>query len=86
MSEALRKWLSLSEVRFASRKETLYHIGYDIGSIPPVGHKVSVKTLVDYKILEKEIVFGGGGSNKCLLEMEVAQILEFQNASGSDIS
>lgn len=78
--------LNVSDVRFASRKETLHHTGYDIGSIPPVGHKESIKTLVDHKVLEKRIVIGGGGSDKCLLEIEVANILEFQNAGGFDIT
>lgn len=78
--------LNVSNVRFAYRKETLHHTGYDIGSIPPVGHKELIRTLVDHKVLEKRIVFGGGGSDKCLLEIKVARILEFQNANCFDIT
>lgn len=57
-----------STARIATPEEVLEHTGYPCGGTPPVG--VDVPCLVDPKVLELPLLYGGGGSPRALLRMK----------------
>ncbi len=47
---------------------------------------IPLRTIVDRKVMEKSIVYGGGGSKRRLIEISPERIVEYQGAEVSDIS
>jgi len=72
-------------VRMASAKEVKKHSGYAIGGLPPIGHKQRIKTVIDEKVLEKEFVYGGGGTEKHLLKISPKDIQKSTDAIVANI-
>ncbi len=72
-------------VRMASAKEVKKHSGYAIGGLPPIGHKQKIKTVIDKKVLEKEFVYGGGGTEKHLLKISPKDVQKLTDAIVADI-
>ncbi len=72
-------------VRMASAKEVKKHSGYAIGGLPPIGHKQKIKTVIDEKVLEKEFVYGGGGTEKHLLKISPKDIQKLTDAIVANI-
>lgn len=72
--------LNLSELggRLATPEEVRELTGYEVGEVPPVG--IPLRTLVDEKVLEKEVVYGGGGSKRRLVRLTPSAIVEYQRA------
>ena len=75
-----------AEVRLATIEEVEKYTGYKVGGVPPIGHKSNIKTIIDEKVLENEKVYGGGGSDRHLLEISPQLILNLQNAVVADIA
>lgn len=72
------------KVRMASKEEVEKITGYKVGEVPPVG--VSIRTVIDKKVLEKEIVIAGGGRIDRLIKVKPEKIVEFQKAEVLDIA
>ena len=72
-------------VRMASAKEVKKHSGYAIGGLPPIGHKQKIKTVIDKKVLEKEFVYGGGGTEKHLLKISPKDVQKLTDAIVANI-
>ncbi|MEM5821096.1 MAG: YbaK/EbsC family protein [Candidatus Aenigmatarchaeota archaeon] len=70
------KILGFKEVRLAKAKEVKEITGYDIGSLPPFTHKQKIDTIIDSKVLNLDKVYCGGGCHKCLLEIDVKELLK----------
>ncbi len=60
--------------------------GYEVGALPPVGHKIKIRTVIDPKVLTFEKVYGGGGATNALLEIDPRDIKRLTNAVIGDIS
>jgi prolyl-tRNA editing enzyme YbaK/EbsC (Cys-tRNA(Pro) deacylase) len=57
-------------VRFASAAEALAVSGYEVGAMPPFGHRVALPTWVDARrILPGMAVVAGGGARDALLAL-----------------
>ncbi|MGC9345570.1 MAG: aminoacyl-tRNA deacylase, partial [Candidatus Bathyarchaeales archaeon] len=56
-------------VRRANSAEVKEFTGYDVGAVPPVGHKMRIRTFVDEKVMRFDKVVGGGGEINTLLEI-----------------
>ncbi|MEM4523375.1 MAG: YbaK/EbsC family protein, partial [Nitrososphaeria archaeon] len=67
-------------------KEVKEILGYEIGSVPPIFHKSSVKVFIDERVLKYEYVIGGGGSTHSLLKIKSKDILNLTKALVCDIS
>jgi len=67
-------------VRMATPIEVEQHCGYSVGGVPPVGHKMKIKTVIDTKIMRKKFVYGGGGSDTSLLKIRPWDIKRLQDA------
>lgn len=75
-----RSRLSLSRLRgrLATPEEVRRITGFEVGEVPPVG--IPLRTFVDEKVLEKEFVYGGGGSKRRLIKISPRAIVEHQRA------
>ena len=71
------------KVRLATPKEVEQITGFEVGAVPPVG--VRVETVVDPKVLENEIVIGGGGRTDRLSRLNPEKIVEYQRARIIDV-
>jgi Cys-tRNA(Pro) deacylase len=60
--------------------------GYEVGALPPVGHKMKIRTVIDPKVMAFEKVHGGGGATNALLEIAPRDIRRLTNAEVVDIS
>jgi len=63
------------EIRLAGDADVLRLTGYEIGSVPPVGHDPGLCTLIDPAVLEFDEVIAGGGAHNRLLRLSPHVIL-----------
>jgi len=84
----IKKYFNCNEVRLAKAKEVKEITGYDIGSVPPVGLKQKIKTIVDKSIIElddDQIIYCGGGSHYHLLRISKKDLLKIMEYEVYDI-
>lgn len=77
---AVARLLGASRVRLAKPDEVLRITGYPVGGLPPIGHLRPLLTLIDEEVMEKLYVFGGGGTDHCLLRVRPEDIRRLQGA------
>lgn len=65
--------LERQSVRMATPDEILARTGYPCGGTPSFGY--SATFLVDQKVMEREIVFTGGGSENSLVKIKTAELV-----------
>jgi prolyl-tRNA editing enzyme YbaK/EbsC (Cys-tRNA(Pro) deacylase) len=70
--------LSRRKVRMASPDEALDISGFEVGAMPPFGHKQVLRTLIDANSIDGtyDIYYGGGGSKSALLEINLKTLFE----------
>lgn len=68
------------KVKFASSDHALEITGFIVGSMPPFGHKNKLRTIVDKKICDLDIVYGGGGDVNAMMRMTSAELLRVTDA------
>ena len=64
---------SKSKIRIAKPEEMLEKAGYPCGGTPSFGY--SARFLVDERVMEKEIVYTGGGSETSLIKVSPKELL-----------
>jgi prolyl-tRNA editing enzyme YbaK/EbsC (Cys-tRNA(Pro) deacylase) len=77
--EKVKKEMNWKDMRLAKAKEVKEITGYDIGAVPPVGHKQKIRTIVDKKVSElndSEIIYCGGGSHYHLLKISKSTLFK----------
>ena len=84
--EKLARACGAGRVRKARPRAVRSLTGYDVGALPPVGHKKPLRVIMDYRVLEREVVYGGGGSANALLEISPRDIEALTGAKIADIS
>ncbi len=67
-------------VKFAPADVVLDLLGYAAGGVPPVGHKTQVPVLLDSSVVRAAeqfggILFGGGGDDRTMLRIRLAELL-----------
>lgn len=85
--EKVRKFLGAKEIRLAKAKEVKEVTGYDIGALPPFGHRSKLKILVDKKLtgVEQELWLGGG-SHYHLIRISKNELMRVLDATIVDLS
>lgn len=73
--EKVIKLTGFSSLKLATPEQAVEVTGYEAGSVPPVSI-YGVKTLVDRKVLEKEVVYAGGGDDFSVLKISPKEIVE----------
>ena len=63
------------KVKLADPQKVLAETGFGVGAMPPFGHYSPLPTLIDQRVLEKEQVYAGGGSDQALLHISPQTIL-----------
>ena len=84
----IKKYFNCNEVRLAKAKEVKEITGYDIGSVPPIGLKQKIKTIIDKSIMElddDQIIYCGGGSHYHLLKISKKDLLKIMEYEVYDI-
>lgn len=66
--EKLKDVLLAEEVRLADPDEVEDATGYRVGTVPPVG--TGLRAVVDEEVLEKDVVYGGGGAESRMIKMD----------------
>ncbi len=72
-TERVAKALGIERPRLARPDEILLKTGYPCGGTPSFGF--TAQFLVDDKVIEKDVVFSGGGSQNSLVKISSAEIL-----------
>ena len=66
------KSLNIERPIIASPEEMLEKSGYPCGGTPPFGYNAIF--LIDPKVMEKEVVYGGGGSERALVKVSTSEL------------
>jgi len=62
-------------IKLARPEQVLAETGYPVGGVPPIGHCTPHLTLMAQSILAYDVVYGGGGDDKTMLRIPVAELL-----------
>lgn len=73
------------KVKLADPVTVVSKTGYQIGGMPPFGHLSPLPTLIDQRVLEKDMVYAGGGSDQTLLYIKPETILSAAQAQVVDL-
>jgi Cys-tRNA(Pro) deacylase len=73
------------KVKIASPETTKNLTGFEVGVMPPVGHKDRITTVIDWNVMELDRVYGGDGVPKILIEIDPHDIARLTNAKIADI-
>ncbi|MBN2500303.1 MAG: YbaK/EbsC family protein [Anaerolineales bacterium] len=77
--------ISRKKVKLAKADETLAITGYQVGSVPPFGHRQPLPTLMDELVLELDWAYAGGGEQNALVRLTPEAIRKFSGAQIVDI-
>lgn len=72
-------------VKLASAEEVLSISGYEVGAMPPFGHRQPLRSLLDRRVLELSEVYAGGGEENVLLRVSPQDILRYSQALLMDL-
>ena len=61
-------------VKLATPQDVLEVSGYEVGAIPPFGHRQPLTTLLDQRVLEWPVVYAGGGAENALVRLKPEEI------------
>ena len=73
------------KVKLADPGKVLQETGYQVGAMPPFGHHTPLPTLIDKRVLEKDQVYAGGGSDQALMRIKPEVILAASGAQVLDL-
>lgn len=67
-------------VKLADAQTVLELTGFQVGGVPPFGHRTRLRTLVEDRVLIQPEVYGGGGAVDALLRIAPAEIVRVASA------
>jgi Cys-tRNA(Pro) deacylase len=77
--------IGVLKVRIASPEATKDLTGFEVGVMPPVGHKDKITTVIDRNVMILKKVYGGSGMPKVLIEIDPRDIARLTDARSADI-
>jgi len=72
-------------VKLATPEMVLEISGYEVGAMPPFGHRQALTTLIDTRVLDSSESYAGGGSENALLRLNPQDILKVTGARVLDL-
>ena len=72
-------------VKLASPEKVLDVSGYEVGAMPPFGHRQPLVTLIDRKVLDVSEAYAGGGAENTLVRLNPHDILRVTGAKVMDL-
>jgi prolyl-tRNA editing enzyme YbaK/EbsC (Cys-tRNA(Pro) deacylase) len=82
---AARYGVGRKRVRLASPEEVRSISGYEVGAMPPFGHRQPLPTLLDRRVLDLPVVYAGGGDENAMLRLDPRDIARFTSAGVMDL-
>ena len=82
---AARYGVGRKRVKLASPEEVVAVSGYEVGAMPPFGHRPPLPTLLDRRVLDLPVVYAGGGDENALLRLDAQDIARFTGAVVMDL-
>ena len=73
------------QVKLADAQTVLQETGFEIGAMPPFGHRTRLPTLLDPRVLAQPEVYAGGGSDSALVRLSPQAILDASRAEVLDL-
>ena len=73
------------KVKLATPEAVLEETGFEVGAMPPFGHRNPLPTWMDRRVLEQAEVFAGGGAENALVRLVPEDILHATRASVIDL-
>lgn len=74
-----------SKVRIATPEATKTVAGFEVGVMPPLGHKNKIMTVIDQKVMSFSNVYGSSGTMEALMEIDPRDIARLTDAKVADI-
>ncbi len=74
-----------SKIRIADPEATRNFTGFEVGVMPPIGHKRKILTVVDNNVMGQGSVYGGDGASNFLVEIAPHDIVRLTDAKIADI-
>ncbi len=72
-------------VKLASPEMVLEISGYEVGAMPPFGHRKPLHTVIDRRVLSFTDAYAGGGADNVLLHLSPQDILRVTGAKVLDL-
>lgn len=63
----------------------LSETGFEVGAMPPFGHRYPLPTLMDKRVLQQPSVYAGGGAENALVHLSPEDILRVTRAEVIDL-
>jgi prolyl-tRNA editing enzyme YbaK/EbsC (Cys-tRNA(Pro) deacylase) len=75
--------LSRRKVKMVSPDQALELSGFEVGAMPPFGHRQALPTFIDSDSVHGDyaVYYGGGGTKDALLELSLVTLLEVTQAT-----
>ncbi len=74
------------DVRMADPDEVEEHTGFPVGAVPPIGLERPIRTLVDERLLDRDKIYAGAGSDDAMLEVTSSDLSKLPDVSTGDFS
>jgi len=74
-----------AKVRIATAEAAKTFTGFDVGSMPPLGHRNRIAAVIDRKVMSFGKVYGGAGTPDALIEIDPRDIARLTDAKVADI-
>ncbi len=72
-------------VKLAVPEVVLEVSGYEVGAMPPFGHRQALTTLLDLRLLDLPVAYAGGGAENALVRLDPHDILRVTGANVLDL-
>jgi prolyl-tRNA editing enzyme YbaK/EbsC (Cys-tRNA(Pro) deacylase) len=72
-------------VKLATPVQVVEISGYEVGAMPPFGHRKPIPTLLDQRVLELSEAYAGGGGENVLIRLAPPDILQATQAQVLDL-
>jgi Ala-tRNA(Pro) deacylase len=76
--DKIRDLIQAKKIKMASKEEVKEKTGIEVGSIPPFGSVIGMKTYVDPRLAENEIIFFNPGRHDRTIAMKYSDFVAIE--------
>ena len=77
--------LSKKRLRIAQPAEVLDSTGFEVGGVPPVGHRTAVRTVIDRTLGRFDVVWAAAGSPNAVFPIRYSQLVAITGGEVMDL-
>jgi len=77
--------ISRKRVKMADAPTVFEISGFEVGAMPPFGHKTKLRTLIDGRVFAQAEVYGGGGDINAMMRVAPAEIVRVTQGEQVDV-